>query len=78
MASENLPAGHVSVGAGEAHWVGGEHITFKVRSGQTGAAVALIEDEVQPGMGHRPTCTLTSTRSSTSWRVIFPSRSRTE
>lgn len=51
MAEDELAAAHIPPGAGEALWVGGEHITFKLRGAQTGGSVALIEDEVQPGYG---------------------------
>ena len=54
MTSEILPVGHVPPGAGEAYWVGGEHITFKIRGAPTGGTVALIEDEVEPGYGPPP------------------------
>jgi mannose-6-phosphate isomerase-like protein (cupin superfamily) len=54
MAADELAGAHIPPGAGEAYWVGGEHITFKVRGAQTGGTVALIEDEVQPGYGPPP------------------------
>ncbi len=54
MATDELAGTHVPPGAGEAYWIGGEHITFKVRGAQTGGTVALIEDEVQPGYGPPP------------------------
>jgi len=54
MAAEGLAGAHIPPGVGEAYWIGGEHITFKVRGAQTGGAVAFIEDEVQPGYGPPP------------------------
>ena len=54
MASDAAVGGHIPPGTGEAYWVGGEHITFKVRGSDTDGAVALIEDEVQPGYGPPP------------------------
>ena len=39
---------------GEARWVGGEHIMFKVRSSETAQAMSVIEDTVEPGYGPPP------------------------
>jgi mannose-6-phosphate isomerase-like protein (cupin superfamily) len=54
MAEDGFAGAHIPPGAGEAYWVGGEPITFKVRGAQTGGAVALVENEVQPGYGPPP------------------------
>ena len=54
MATDGPAGAHVPPGEGEAYWVGGEHIAFKVRGADTGGAFALMEDEVQPGYGPPP------------------------
>lgn len=54
MAADGPAAAILAPSAGEAAWVGGEHISFKVRGGDTGQAIAVLEDEVEPGYGPPP------------------------
>lgn len=54
MATDDAMSKLVPPGAGEAYWIGGEHLTFKVRGADTGQAVAVLEDTVQPGYGPPP------------------------
>jgi mannose-6-phosphate isomerase-like protein (cupin superfamily) len=54
MVTDDAVSKHVPPGEGEAYWVGGEHLTFKVRGADTDQAVALLEDTVQPGYGPPP------------------------
>ena len=46
--------GRVAPGAGEARWVGGECLTFKVRGVDSQGAVAIVESTVQPGYAPPP------------------------
>ena len=41
-------------GEGEALWIGGERLAFKVRGADTAGALAILEDTVQPGYGPPP------------------------
>lgn len=54
MTEHQVQGAHVAPGEGEALWIGGERIAFKLRGADTAGAVALLEDTVQPGYGPPP------------------------
>ena len=54
MTESMVRGGHVAPEEGEALWIGGEHLTIKVRGADTAGAVALLEDTVEPGYGPPP------------------------
>ena len=54
MTEERTGGARVAPGEEEALWIGGECLTFKLRGADTGGAIALLEDTVQPGYGPPP------------------------
>jgi mannose-6-phosphate isomerase-like protein (cupin superfamily) len=54
MTEHELQGAHVAPGEGEALWIGGECLAFKLPGADTAGAVALLEDTVQPGYGPPP------------------------
>lgn len=44
----------VAAGVGEGRWIGGERIVIKVGGSDTGQALAVVEDTVQPGYAPPP------------------------